>query len=556
MRSVTVKYGRDAKVSMLRGINQLADAVGVTLGPCGRTVLIDRVGEKAPHITRDGLIVADALEVRDRMEQLGLRLVRRAGQRVGEDIGDGTTTTIVLARALAAEGLKAVTAGLSPMALRRGLEECVRSVVAELQRMAVPVRGRHDYEKVATNSANGDVDVGKIVAEAYGAVGSDGVISVEKGDTFDSTWERVPGFKWEGGYVSPYFMTDPVTTHCDYKNPLILLTDSALENHSALLRPLEVAVKARRPLLVVAETVKGEALQTLVVNKIRNNLRVVAAKGPMFGDRRREILEDIASVTGARLVSAAFGDNLSSIDPMVLGGAEEVHLTKNTTTLVGGAGNLRSVAHRANIIRAELGLSGNTPFQETNLRERLARLAGGVAVIRIGGGSETEISERWERAGDAINAVRAAEGGIVPGAGSAYLRAARILTKSGNLEVIAAQKLLRTALSAPFLQITANGGYDGMLLAATLAETKETNYGFDVRSGVFCDLIANNIVDSARVLISALQSASSIVGLFLTAETVIAKPSPPPRPTRSEKIPFGPEAKDMTADEASDFGLL
>ena len=556
MRSGTVKYERDAKISMLRGINQLADAVGVTLGPCGRTVLIDRIGEKAPHITRDGLIVADALEVRDRMEQLGLRLVRRAGQRVGEEIGDGTTTTMVLARALAAEGLKAVTAGFSPMTLRTRLEECVRSVVSELRRMAVPVRGRHDYEKVATNSANGDAGVGKIVAEAYEAVGLDGMISIEKGKTFDNTWERVSGFKWEGGYVSPYFMTDPVTTHCDYKNPLILLTDSALEHHSTLLRPLEAAVKARRPLLIVAETVKGEALQTLVVNKTRNNLRVVAGKGPMFGDRRREILEDIASVTGARLVSTQFGDNLSSIDPTVLGGAEEVHLTKNSTTLVGGAGDLRSVAHRAKSIRAEQGLSGNTSFQETNLRERLARLAGGVAVIRIGGGSETEISERRERADDAVNAVRAAAEGIVPGAGSAYMRAARVLKKSRNLEVIAAQKILRTALSAPYLQITANAGYDSVILGTALNETNKTGYGFDARSGKFCDLMAKNIVDPALVLISALESASSIAGLFLTAEKVIAKPAPAPRPTRSENIPFGPEAKDMTVDEAGDFGLL
>tara|TARA_R110000868_G_scaffold39376_1_gene137073 strand:+ start:32914 stop:34593 length:1680 start_codon:yes stop_codon:yes gene_type:complete len=559
MSSVTIKFGPDARQAMLRGVDRLADAVEVTLGPRGRNVLIEQDdGIGAPRITKDGVTVADSMEEAGRFEQLGMRFVRRAAQRVAEDIGDGTTTTIVLARALLAEGIKTVAAGVEPMALRRALDHCVLSVTGELKRQAQPVRGRADFERIATISANGEAALGAIIGEAFGAVGADGVVSVEGGQSFDTTWERLSGLQWEGGYVSPYFMTDPVSADCVYDKPLILLTEHTLENHQPLLRPLEAAVRANRPLLVVAEAVKGEALQTLVTNKVRNNLRVVAGKGPLFGDRRRAMLEDIAAVTGATLVSDRRGDNLSSIDPSVLGGADRIKLTKDATTIIGGAGKFADIERRVVGIRAEQGLDGNTPFQEQNLRDRLAKLTGGVAVVRIGGASETEIGERLDRADDAANAVRAAAaGGILPGGGAAYLHAASVLPAGGTLEARAAVRIVRAALAAPAMRIAANAGHDGRMVVAKLTEkTSSPSMGFDAQAGAFVDMMKAGIIDPAQVAVSALEAAASVAALLLTTEVIVARPPPPPRATRADDIPFGPEAKDMTADEAGGFGLV
>ena len=559
MSSVTIKFGPDARQAMLRGVDRLADAVEVTLGPRGRNVLIEQDdGIGAPRITKDGVTVADSMEEAGRFEQLGMRFVRRAAQRVAEDIGDGTTTTIVLARALLAEGIKTVAAGVEPMALRRALDHCVLSVTGELKRQAQPGRGRADFERIATISANGEAALGAIIGEAFGAVGADGVVSVEGGQSFDTTWERLSGLQWEGGYVSPYFMTDPVSADCVYDKPLILLTEHTLENHQPLLRPLEAAVRANRPLLVVAEAVKGEALQTLVTNKVRNNLRVVAGKGPLFGDRRRAMLEDIAAVTGATLVSDRRGDNLSSIDPSVLGGADRIKLTKDATTIIGGAGKFADIERRVVGIRAEQGLDGNTPFQEQNLRDRLAKLTGGVAVVRIGGASETEIGERLDRADDAANAVRAAAaGGILPGGGAAYLHAASVLPAGGTLEARAAVRIVRAALAAPAMRIAANAGHDGRMVVAKLTEkTSSPSMGFDAQAGAFVDMMKAGIIDPAQVAVSALEAAASVAALLLTTEVIVARPPPPPRATRADDIPFGPEAKDMTADEAGGFGLV
>ncbi|MGB0630447.1 MAG: Hsp60 family chaperonin [Alphaproteobacteria bacterium] len=558
MAPVSIKFGLDAQRAMLRGADLLADTVAVTLGPRGRTVVIEAEdGIGAPRVTKDGVTVADTLEVAGRLEQMGLRLVRRAGQRVGEEIGDGTSTTILLARALAAEGLKAVAAGYDPMALRLALQDGVSAVSAELHRMAQPVRGRPDYDRIATISANGEAALGAIIADAFDTVGADGVVSVEAGEAFETTWEKLSGLQWEGGYVSPYFMTDPATTECRYDNPLILLTEHTLDSHTPLLKPLEAAVRANRPLLVVAETVTGEALQTLTVNKIRNNLRVVAAKGPLFGDRRRDALEDVALLTGATLVSDRRGDDMSVIDPAALGSAERIVLTKDTTTIIGGAGDPAAVACRADSIRAEQGLEGNTPFQEKTLRDRLAKLTGGVAVVRVGGASETEIGERRDRADDTASAVRAAAmDGILPGGGAAYVHASRVLKDGGTGEVRAATRILRKALAAPAMRIAENAGHDGRMVAAALAEKSDSAQGFDAQAGTFTDLLKAGIIDPARVAIAALEAANSVAALFLTAETAIAKPPPPPRPTRADDIPFGPEAKDMTAEEAGGFGLV
>ena len=558
MTIVSIKFALDARLGMMRGVDRLADAVSVTLGPRGRTVAIEAEdGQGPPRITKDGVTVADALEEAGRFEQLGLRLVRRAAQRVAEDIGDGTTTTIVLARTIAAEGIKAVAAGIDPMQLRLALERSSAAVVRDLKQHARPVRGRSDFQRIATISANGEEALGAIIGEAFDTVGADGVVSVEGGQAFDTTWERLNGLQWNGGYVSPYFMTDAVSAECVYEKPLILLTEHTLENHTPLLRPLEAAVRANRPLLIVAEGVTGEALQTLVTNKIRNNLRVVAGKGPLFGDRRRAMLEDIAAVTGATLVSGRRGHDLKEIDPAVLGSADRIKLTKDTTTIIGGAGRTQDIDQRIVGIRAEQGLAGNTPFQEKNLRERLAKLTGGVAVVRVGGTSEAEISERLDRADDAVNAVRAAgAAGILPGGGAAYLHAAKILPPGKTSEERAANRILRAALASPAIRIVSNAGQDGRIMAARLADDSNPVTGYDAQAGALCDLMEAGIVDAAQVVVSALEAAVSVSALLLTTEVVVAKPAAPPRPTRADDIPFGPEAKDMTADEAGGFGLV
>lgn len=558
MTIVSIKFALDARLGMMRGVDRLADAVSVTLGPRGRTVAIEAEdGLGAPRITKDGVTVADALEEAGRFEQLGLRLVRRAAQRVAEDIGDGTTTTIVLARAIAAEGMKAVAAGIDPMQLRLALERGSAAVVRDLARQAVPVRGRADFQRIATISANGEDALGSIIGEAFETVGTDGVVAVEGGQAFETTWERLSGLQWDGGYISPYFMTDAVSAECVYEKPMILLTEHTLDNHTPLLRPLEAAVRANRPLLIVAEGVTGEALQTLVTNKIRNNLRVVAGKGPLFGDRRRAMLEDIAAVTGATLVSDRRGDDLKEIDPAVLGSADRIKLTKDSTTVIGGGGTTELIDQRVVGIRAEQGLGGNTPFQEKNLRDRLAKLTGGVAVVRVGGVSEAEISERLDRADDAVNAVRAAGAdGILPGGGAAYLHAAKILSDGTSPEDSAANRILRAALASPLIRIASNAGQDGRMVAARLADEQSPAYGYDAQTDTFCDLMETGIVDAAQVAISAFEAAMSVASLLLTTEVVVAKPAAPPRPTRADDIPFGPEAKDMTADEAGDFGLV
>jgi chaperonin GroEL len=557
MTAVYLKFGDDGRAAMLRGAQRLADAMAVTLGPKGRTVLIEGTGGGAPRVTKDGVTVADALEEEERFEQLGLRLVRRAAQRVGEEIGDGTTTTAVLAYALAAEAQKAAAAGLDLSAVRRSVEAGAARAVSELRARAVPVKGRADLERIATISANGEAALGKAIADAFHAVGADGALTVEAGNTLETTWERLPGLQWEGGYVSPYFMTDAATTECVYENPLILLTDATLDSHAPLLKPLEAAVTQRRPLLVVAEAVKGEALQTLIANKLRNNLRVVAGKAPLFGDRRRAMLEDTATVTGARLVSESRGDHLVRIDPAALGAARRIVLTKDRTTIVGGAGTEGDIAARAAGIRAEQALEDNTPFQQKLLRERLARLAGGIVIVQVGGGSETEIGERTDRADDAAQAVRAAAAdGILPGGGAALVHAARVLKPGRTPEERAAAAILRAALFAPAMRIAENAGADGSAVAARISASDDPAYGYDARAGRFRNLIAAGVIDPARVAVAALESAVSVAALMLSTETVLAKPPPVPRPTSADDIPFGPEAKDMTADEAAEFGLV
>lgn len=557
MAPVGIKFGHDARLAMLAGIDRLAAAVAVTLGPGGRTVLIEGEGGGPPRVTKDGVTVAESLEDPGRWAQVGLRLARRAAQTVGERVGDGTTTTVVLAQALAAEGLKAVAAGHDPMALKRALDAGISVVLAELRRRAAPVRGRADFERIATISANGDRELGRIVADAFDAVGADGVVTVEAGHGFLTAWKRVRGWQWEGGYVSPYFMTDPVTTDCVYENPLILLTEHMLESHPPLLKVLEAAVTRRRPLLIVAPQVSGEALQTLVANKVRNGLRVVAGKAPLFGDRRRAMMEDIAAVTGGRLVTEARGDGKATIDPVDLGSAERIILTRDATTIVGGGGDADAVGDRIASVRAEQGLDGNTPFHEKFLRERIARLTGGVAVVEVGGVSEAEIGERRDRAEDAASAVRAAAAeGILPGGGAGFVHAIDGLDRGRTAEERAACRILERALLAPAMRIAGNAGYDGREIASLISWDGRFESGFDATTGRIRNLMRAGVVDPAQVVIAALEAAGSIAGMLLATEAVVAKPPRSPRPTSADDIPFGPEAKDMTADEAAGFGLV
>lgn len=534
---------------MLRGIDLLADAVSVTFGPCGRTVLVEGRDSSGPRVVRAGAAVADALDPPGRFERMGLRLLRRAAQRVGEDFGDGTTTVVVLARAIAAGALRAVAAGIDATALQRAVAAGADTAVAELRARAMPAAGRKDFARVAAVSAGGDAALGDMIADAFEAVGDDGLVSVEAGRSVETALLRRNGIRWEGGYASPYFMTDPVTTECSYEAPLVLLTERKLEFHEPLLKTLETAVRARSPLLIVADAVAGEALQTLVTNKIRNNLRVVAGKAPLFGDRRREILEDAAAVTGARLVSAT--DALGR--PGELGRADRVVLTRDATEIVGGKGEPAAIEARIAEIRAEQARGGGA--RGKFLRGRLASLAGGAAVVRIGGATASQVAERRARAAGAANAVRAAKReGVLPGGGAAYVHAGRTLPAGRTLEERAARSILGNALAAPMTRIVDNAGFDGRSLAMRLPG--DARVGFDVRTGRFVDLARAGVVDPAAILISALQAAVSVAASLANAEVAIAKPPPPPRPVRSDEMPFGPEAKDMTAEEARGFGLV
>ena len=536
---------------MLRGVDLLVDAVSVTYGPCGRTVLIEGRDASAPRVARVGATVADALDVPGRFERIGLQLLRRAARRVDEDMGDGTTAVVVLARAIAVGAHRAVAAGIDATSLQRAIAAGADAVVGELRARARPAGGREELARIGTISAGGETALGDVIAEAFEAVGDDGLVSVEAGRSVETTLLRRNGIRWEGGYVSPYFMTDPDTAECSYETPLVLLTERKLEFHEPLLKALETAVRARSPLLIVADAVTGEALQTLVTNKVRNNLRVVAGKAPLFGDGRREMLEDVAAVTGARLVPA------TSVlgRPGELGRADRAVLTRDTTAIIGGKGESAAIEARIAQIRAEQALGDGTPYRGQFLRGRLASMTGGVASVRIGGATASQIAERQARARGAANAVRAARrGGVLPGGGAAYVHAGRMLPAGRTLEERAARSILGDALAAPMTRIVDNAGFDGRSLAMRIPD--DVRCGFDVRTGRFVDLVRAGVVDPAGVLISALRAAVSVAASLANVEAVIAKPPSPARPVRSSEIPFGPEAKDMTAEEARGFGLV
>ena len=532
MAAKDVRFGEDARTRMLRGIDILADAVKLTLGPKGRNVVLDK-SFGVPRITKDGVTVAKEIELTDKFENMGAQLVREVASKTNDEAGDGTTTATVLAQWIVREGMKAVAAGMNPMDLKRGVDLAVSAVVRDIKRKAKPVKTNEEIAQVGTISANNNPSVGKMISEAMEKVGKEGVITVEEAKGLDTELEVVEGMQFDRGYQSPYFITNADKMTCEFEDPLVLLHEKKLSNLQAMLPLLETVVQSGKPLLVIAEEVEGEALATLVVNKLRGGLKVVAVKAPGFGDRRKAMLEDIGILTDGQVVSEDLGIKLENVTLDMLGTAKRVNITKEETTIIGGAGKKSDITGRCNQIRAQIEETTSDYDRET-LQERLAKLAGGVAVVKVGGASEVEVKENKDLVDDALNSTRAAvEEGIVPGGGVALLYACRALdkVKGENNDQDVGVEIVRRALKAPARIIVENAGEDGSLVVGTLLEQKNTNWGFDAQAEKYCDLVKAGIVDPAKVVRIALQDAASVAGLLITTEAMVAeKPEPRGKP--------------------------
>ncbi|NMM45981.1 chaperonin GroEL [Rhodospirillaceae bacterium KN72] len=528
MAAKDVKFGTDARAKMLKGVDTLADAVKVTLGPKGRNVVIDK-SFGAPRITKDGVSVAKEIELSDKFENMGAQMVREVASKTNDMAGDGTTTATVLAQAIVREGAKAVAAGMNPMDLKRGIDLAVETVVADIQKRAKKIKTSDEVAQVGTISANGDREVGEMIAAAMQKVGNEGVITVEEAKGLTTELDVVEGMQFDRGYLSPYFVTNPEKMIADLENPMILLHEKKLSNLQAMLPVLEQVVQSGRPLLIIAEDVEGEALATLVVNKLRGGLKVAAVKAPGFGDRRKAMLEDIAILTGGTVISEDTGIKLESVTLQMLGEAKNVTITKDETTIVDGAGKKKEIEGRCAQIRQQVEAT-SSDYDREKLQERLAKLAGGVAVIRVGGATEIEVKEKKDRVDDAMHATRAAvEEGIVPGGGTALLYAVRALKKleGANHDQTVGVDIVRRALTTPARQIADNAGEDGAVIVGKMLESKDANWGFDAQNGEFVDLVKSGIIDPAKVVRSALQDAASVAGLLVTTEAMIAdKPEP------------------------------
>ncbi|CUB03389.1 chaperonin GroEL [Marinomonas fungiae] len=517
-----VKFSDSARQKMLKGVNVLADAVKVTLGPKGRNVVIEK-SFGAPLVTKDGVTVAKEIELEDRFENMGAQMVKEVSSQANDVAGDGTTTATVLAQALVTEGLKAVAAGRNPMDLKRGIDKAAEAVVAEIARLSTPCTDTRAIEQVGTISANSDVSVGKIIAEAMERVGKEGVITVEEGSGFEDELAVVEGMQFDRGYLSPYFINNQETMSAELENPFILLVDKKISNIRDLLPTLEAAAKSSRPLLIISEDVEGEALATLVVNSMRGVVKVAAAKAPGFGDRRKAMLQDIAILTGAQVISEEVGLSLEGVTIDMLGTAKRVTLTKENTTIVDGAGDNASITARVEQIRAEMANS-TSDYDKEKLQERVAKLAGGVGVIKIGAATEVAMKEKKARVDDALHATRAAvEEGVVAGGGVALVRA---LTKLGELrgdnedQNVGITLALR-AMEAPMRQIVSNAGDEASVVVDKVKQG-EGNFGYNAATGVYGDMIEMGILDPAKVTRSALQAAASVAGLMITTEAMIA----------------------------------
>ncbi len=536
MAAKDVKFDTDARDRMLKGVNVLADAVKVTLGPKGRNVVLDK-SFGAPRITKDGVTVAKEIELTDKFENMGAQMIREVASKTNDLAGDGTTTATVLARAIVAEGVKAVAAGMNPMDLRRGIDLAVAAVVADIEKRARKVSSNEEIMQVGTISANGDTEIGDFLSRAMEKVGNEGVITVEEAKSLDTELDVVEGMQFDRGYLSPYFITNPEKMIAELEDPYILIHESKLSGLQPMLPLLEAVVQSGRPLLVLAEDVEGEALATLVVNRLRGGLKVSAVKAPGFGDRRKAMLQDIAVLTGGQVVSEDLGIKLENVTIDMLGRAKRVSIDKDNTTIIDGAGKKKDIDGRVNQIRAQIEET-SSDYDREKLQERLAKLAGGVAVIRVGGATEVEVKERKDRVEDAMNSTRAAvEEGIVPGGGSALLKAIKSLDKVNpeNDDQRVGVEIVRRAIIVPVKQIAENAGADGSIVAGKLSESNDKNFGFDAQSGKYVDMIKSGIIDPAKVVRTALQDAASVAGLLITTEAMVAekpddKPAMPAMP--------------------------
>jgi chaperonin GroEL len=524
MSAKDIKLSRDAREGIARGVDILANAVRITLGPKGRNVLIDK-SFGAPRITKDGVSVAKEIELKDKFENMGAQLLRTVASRTHDHAGDGTTTATVLAQAIVREGMKSVSAGVNPMDLKRGIDMAVIRVVEDLKARSKPVANNAEIAQVGTISANGDTEVGEKIAEAMEKVGKEGVITVEEATGIAFELDVVDGMQFDRGYLSPYFITNPEKMQVELAEPYILLHEKKLSGLQPLLPVLEAVAQSGRPLLIIAEDIDGEALATLVINKLRGGLNVAAVKAPGFGDRRKVMLEDIAILTNGQMISEDLGTKLENVTLEMLGTAKRVTITKDHTTLVDGAGTPEAIKGRANSIRAQIEIS-NSEYDIEKLQERLAKLAGGVAILKVGGSTEVEVKERKDRVDDALHATRAAvEEGIVPGGGTALLFASRALDnlKGINDDQTRGIDIVRKALHAPLRQIAENAGHDGGVVAGRLIDGNDQNMGFNAQTEVYENLVAAGVIDPTKVVRSALQDAASVAGLLITTEAAVAE---------------------------------
>ncbi|MCW1409841.1 chaperonin GroEL [Rhizobium sp. 1AS11] len=535
MAAKEIKFSTEAREKMLRGVDILANAVKATLGPKGRNVVIER-SFGAPRITKDGVSVAKEIELEDKFENMGAQMVREVASKTSDVAGDGTTTATVLAQAIVKEGAKAVTSGMNPMDLKRGIDLAVGAIVAELKANARKISNNSEIAQVGTISANGDAEIGHFLAEAMEKVGNDGVITVEEAKTAETELEVVEGMQFDRGYLSPYFVTNPEKMIADLEDVFILLHEKKLSNLQSMLPVLEAVVQSSKPLLIIAEDVEGEALATLVVNKLRGGLKIAAVKAPGFGDRRKAMLEDIAILTAGTVISEDLGIKLESVTLDMLGRAKKVSIEKENTTIVDGAGAKSDIEGRVAQIKAQIEET-TSDYDREKLQERLAKLAGGVAVIRVGGSTEVEVKEKKDRVDDALHATRAAvEEGILPGGGVALLRAVKALdnVKTANGDQRVGVDIVRRAVEAPARQIAENAGAEGSVIVGKLREKSEFSYGWNAQTGEYGDLYAQGVIDPAKVVRTALQDAASIAGLLVTTEAMIAekpkKDAPPPMP--------------------------
>jgi chaperonin GroEL len=524
MAAKHVHFSTDARDRMLRGVNLLANAVKVTLGPRGRNVMIEK-SYGAPRTTKDGVTVAKEIELEDRFENLGAQLIREVASKTSDKAGDGTTTATVLAQAIVVEGLKSVAAGMNPMDLKRGVEKAVVAVVENIKASSRKVTTNDEIAQVGAVSANGDKEIGDMIAKAMKQVGNEGVITVEEAKTLETELEVVEGMQFDRGYISPYFITNADKMEVELENPLIMLSEKKLSSLQPLLPLLEAVVQAARPLLIVAEDIEGEALATLVVNKLRGGLKVAAVKAPGFGDRRKAMLEDLATLTGGQLISEDLGIKLENVGIDMLGTSKKVTITKDATTVVGGAGDKAAIQSRIAQLKVQIE-DTTSDYDKEKLQERLAKLAGGVAIIKVGGSTEVEVKERKDRVDDALNATRAAvEEGIVPGGGVALLKAGKALDglKGENADQNAGIAIVRRALQAPIRQIVENAGVEGSIVVSKVLENASATFGFNAQTEEYVDLVKAGVIDPTKVVRTALQDAASVAGLMITTEAAVAE---------------------------------